>query len=153
VRSSIHIHKRHNVSMLLYHLVCSTKYRRFVLSPKVDRILKKTCLDIQDRYELHFLEIGSDKDHVHFLIQSVPSYSPTKIARTIKSITAREIFSQAPGVKRALWGGSFWGSGFYVNTVGRHGNEKIIAEYVKNQGKEKEYVVLHKDPQLNLFQN
>ncbi|RXP56555.1 IS200/IS605 family transposase [Lutibacter sp. HS1-25] len=149
--SSIHIHKRHNVSLLLYHLVCSTKYRRLVLSPKVDRILKKTCLDIQDRYEIHFLEIGTDKNHVHFLIQSVPTYSPTKIARTIKSITAREIFLKAPGVKRALWGGSFWGSGFYVNTVGRHGNEKIIAAYVKNQGLEDEYDVLHKDSQLNLF--
>ena len=143
--------KRHNVSLLLYHLVCSTKYRRLVLSAKVDRILKKTCLDIQDRYELHFLEIGTDKNHVHFLIQSVPTYSPTKIARTIKSITAREIFSKAPGVKRALWGGSFWGSGFYVNTVGRHGNEKIIAAYVKNQGLEDEYEVLHKNSQLNLF--
>jgi len=149
--SSIHIHKRHNVSLLLYHLVCSTKYRGLVLSPKVDRILKKTCLDIQDRYELHFLEIGTDKNHVHFLIQSVPTYSPTKIARTIKSMTAREIFSKAPGVKRALWGGSFWGSGFYVNTVGRHGNEKIIAAYVKNQGLEDEYEVLHKNSQLNLF--
>lgn len=145
------MHKRHNVSLLLYHLVCSTKYRRLVLSAKVDRILKKTCLDIQDRYELHFLEIGTDKNHVHFLIQSVPTYSPTKIARTIKSITAREIFSKAPGVKRALWGGSFWGSGFYVNTVGRHGNEKIIAAYVKNQGLEDEYEVLHKNSQLNLF--
>jgi len=149
--SGIHIHKRHNVSLLLYHLVCSTKYRGLVLSPKVDRILKKTCLDIQDRYELHFLEIGTDKNHVHFLIQSVPTYSPTKIARTIKSMTAREIFSKAPGVKRALWGGSFWGSGFYVNTVGRHGNEKIIAAYVKNQGLEDEYEVLHKNSQLNLF--
>lgn len=89
--------------MLLYHFVCSTKYRRFVLSPKVDRILKRTCFDIQDRYEIHFLEIGSDKNHVHFLIQSVPSYSPTQIARIIKSIIAREIFKQAPGVKRALW--------------------------------------------------
>ena len=149
--SSIHLHKRHNVSLLLYHLVISTKYRRFVLSPKVDRILRKTCLDIQDRYEIHFLEIGSDKNHIHFLIQSVPIYSPTKITRIIKSITAREIFSQAPGVKRALWGGSFWGSGFYINTVGRHSNEKVIATYVKNQGLEDEYEVLHKNPQLNLF--
>ena len=149
--SSIHLHKCQNVSLLLYHLVCSTKYRRFVLSPKVDRILKKTCLDIQDRYEIHFLEKGTDKNHVNFLIQSVPAYSPTKIARTIKSITAREIFLKAPGVKRALWGGSFCGSGFYVNTVGRHGNEKIIAAYVKNQGLEDEYEVLHKNSQLNLF--
>ena len=150
--SSLHLHKRHNVSLLLYHLVCSTKYRRFVLSPKVDRILKQTCLSIQDRYEIHFLEIGSDKNHVHFLIQSVPTYSPTKIVRTIKSITAREIFSEAPGVKRALWGGSFWGTGFYINTVGRHSNEKIIAKYVKNQGLEEEYEVIHKDEiQLSLF--
>lgn len=117
----------------------------------MDRILKKTCLSIQDRYEIHFLEIGSDKDHVHFLLQSVPTYSPTKIARTIKSITAREIFAKAPGVKRALWGGAFWGSGFYINTVGRHSNEKVISEYVKNQGKEKEYEVLHQDIQLKLF--
>lgn len=48
-------------------------------------------------------------------------------------------------------GGSFWGSGYYVNTVGRHSNEKIIAAYVKNQGIEGEYEVLHKNSQLNLF--
>ena len=89
------------------------------------------------------MEIGTDKDHVHFLIQSVPTCSPTKIARTLKSLTAREIFLHAPGVKRA-----FWGSGFYINSVSRHGNEQTIAEYVKNQGKEKEYEVLHKDGQL-----
>lgn len=120
--SSIHIHKSHNISLLLYHFVAKTKYRRLVHSPKVNRILKRTCLAIQDRYEIHFLEIGSDKDHIHFLLQSVPNYSPTKIVRTLKSITAREIFTQAPGVKRALWGGSFLGSGYYVNIDGRHVN-------------------------------
>lgn len=137
--------------MLMYHLVCSTKYRRLVLSPKVDRILKSTCEEISLRYEIHFLEIGTDKDHIHYLLQSVPTYSPTKIARIIKSLTAREIFSQAPGVKRALWGGQFWGSGFYINTVGRHQTEKVITEYVKNQGKPEEYQVLKKDNQLKLF--
>ena len=132
-------------------MVCSTKYLRFVLSPKVDRILKRTCLDIEDRYEIHYLEIGSDMDHIHFLLQSVPSYSPTKIARTIKSITAKEIFAEAPGVKRALWGGAFWGSGYYINTIARHSNEKVIAQYVKNQGKKEEYGILPKTNQLNLF--
>ena len=42
------------------------------------------------------LEIGADKDHVHYLVQSVPMYSLTKIVRTIKSITAREIFQRIP---------------------------------------------------------
>lgn len=58
----------------------------------------------------------------------------TKIVGTIKSITTIEVFSQAPEVKRAFWGGSFWGSGLYINTVLRHSSEKRIAQYVKNQG-------------------
>ncbi|WP_240628297.1 IS200/IS605 family transposase [Tenacibaculum singaporense] len=113
--------------------------------------MKQSCLSIEDRYEIQFIEIESDKNHVHFLLQSVPTYSPSKIARTIKSITDREIFSQAPGVKRALWGGCFWGSGFYINTVGQYANEEIIANYVKNQGKEEEYKSLYKTKQLRFF--
>lgn len=84
------------MSVLLYHLVCPAKYRRAVFSSEVDEVLKTICLEIADRYDIAFLEIGTDKDHVHFLIQSIPPYSPTKIVRTIKSITAREIFSRMP---------------------------------------------------------
>ncbi len=143
-------HKSHNVSVLLYHIVCPTKYRRLVFDTKVDDVLKEVCLEISKRYEINFLEIGTDKDHVHFLIQSVPTYSPTKIVTTIKSITAREVFRLVPEVKKKLWGGEFWSKGFFINTVGQHGNEKSIASYVKNQGKEKEYQTLHKQ-QLKLF--
>ena len=56
---------------------------------------------------MHFLEIGTDNDHVHFLVQAVPSYSPTKIITLIKSITAREVFRHHPEVKEQLWGGEF----------------------------------------------
>lgn len=135
--------------MLLYHLVCPTKYRRAVFSKEVDEELKTICLEIAIRYQLHFLEIGTDQDHVHFLIQSVPVYQPTKIARVVKSITAREIFQRKPEVKHYLWGGEFWSDGYYISTVGRNKNEQAIKTYVKNQGKEKEYIVLHKD-QLKL---
>ena len=82
-------HKRHNVSSLLYHIVCPAKYRRVIFDPEVDTILRDICLDIAQRYEIAFLEIGTDKDHVHFLVQSVPSYSPTKLVQIIKSLTAR----------------------------------------------------------------
>ena len=73
------------------------------------------------------------------MIQSVPSYSVTKIVRTIKSLIAREVFVQCPEIKKQLWGGGFWGKGYYVNTVGQQGTEKKIAQYVKNQGIENEY--------------
>ena len=106
---------------------------------EVEKVLQEACEEIEKRYEIRFLEIGADLDHVHFLVQSVPDQSPSQIIRTIKSITAREIYSKCPQVKEKLWGGKFWTSGFFVNTVGLHGNETIIAKYVRDQGKEQEY--------------
>jgi REP element-mobilizing transposase RayT len=135
--------KSHNRSLLMYHIVCPAKYRRVVFDEKVDQVLKEVCLKIADCYEIDFIEIGTDKDHVHFLVQSVPMYSPTKIVKIIKSITAREIFARVPEVKKQLWGGEFWSKAYYVSTVGRYGDERKIAAYVKNQGTGKNYKPLH----------
>ena len=137
------IRKSHNVSILIYHFVCPAKYRRAVIDEKVDQVLRDVCLEIAARYQIEFLEIGTDKDHVHFLVQSVPTYSPTKIITMIKSLTAREIFARAPHVRKQLWGGEFWTDGYYVSTVGQHATEDEIRQYVKNQGQENQYVQLH----------
>jgi REP element-mobilizing transposase RayT len=137
------IYKEHNVSVLLYHIVCPAKYRRVVVVDQVDQVLREVCMEIGLRYEIVFVEIGTDRDHVHFLVQSVPTYSPTKIVRMIKSITAREIFQRVPTVKKQLWGGEFWTNGYYVSTVGQHGSEAQIREYVANQGRAEEYVQLY----------
>ncbi len=56
--------------------------------------MKEVCMEIEARYQMKFLEIGTDKDHVHFLIQSIPTYSVTKIVTIIKSLTAREILKR-----------------------------------------------------------
>jgi len=138
-----HIYKSHNKTLLLYHLVFPAKYRRKVFDESVDKTLKTICLEISDRYEIHFVEIGNDLDHVHFLVQSVPMLSITKIVTIIKSITAREIFSKHPEVKKILWGGSLWSSGYYANTVGQFSNSEVIKQYIKNQGKDSEYKKLH----------
>jgi REP element-mobilizing transposase RayT len=144
------IHKSHNISVLMYHIVCPAKYRRAVFTPPVDQKLKEVCLEISKRYEITFLEIGTDQDHVHFLVQSVPMYSPQKIVQRIKSITAREIFLACPEVKQQLWGGEFWTDGYFISTVGKHGNEDVIKKYIQNQGAEVEYEQLYEE-QLNLF--
>ena len=129
----------------MYHIVCPAKYRRAVFSATVDAKLKEICAEIQKRYEITFLEIGTDSDHVHFLVQSVPMYSPKQIVQIIKSITAKEIFKACPEVKKYLWGGQFWTDGYFVSTVGAHGNEQMIQSYVQQQGK------LDENGQLKLF--
>ena len=136
--------------MLMYHFVCTAKYRKMVLTEPVDTLLKSLCLEIEKRYEIRFLEIGTDKNHVHFLIQSVPTMPPQKIIQIIKSITAREIFKQIPEVKLKLWGGEFWTKGYYVNTVALYGSENAVREYIKSQGLTKEYQEFHRSD-LTLF--
>ena len=150
-QDSKYIHKRHNVTVLLYHIVSSAKYRRLVINSEVEKVICETCAAIELRYEIKFLEVGTDKDHVHFLVQTVPDYSVIKVVRVIKSILAREVFSRCPEVKEQLWGGEFWGKGYFTNTVGLHGTEKKIANYVRSQGKEKEYRKLKANYQLEIF--
>ena len=99
---SQYIHKKHNVTVLLYHLVFPAKYRKAIFDQKVDHELRNVCMEIEKRYEVKFLEIGVDKDHVHFLIQSVPTCSVTSLVKMIKSLTAREIFKRCPPVKKQL---------------------------------------------------
>jgi REP element-mobilizing transposase RayT len=146
---SEYIHKSHNITVLMYHLVFPAKYRRAVIDAEVDEVLKETCIEIEKRYQVKFVEIGTDRDDVHFLVQSVPIYSVTKLVRMIKSITAREVFRRCPKVKKQLWGGEFWTDGYFASTVGKHGNEQMIGQYVKKQGKA--YKQLHRDNQLALF--
>ena len=94
-----------------------------VFSEEMDAALKDVCLEIAKRYQIHFLEIGTDKDHVHFLIQSVPTYTITKLVTIIKSITARELFKQHPTLRKTMWGSELWTDGYFVSTVGEHGND------------------------------
>ena len=120
---------------MLYHLVCPAKFRKKIFSEAVAQTLKQVCMDIGMRYEIYVVEIGADEDHIHFLIQSVPMMLPTRMVQTIKSITAKQVLDHHPEIQKILWGGKFWTSGYYINTVGAYGNETVIARYVKKPRK------------------
>lgn len=56
----------HSVSIMIYHFVCSAKYKRNVFETNVDEELKKICMKIENKYDMRFLEIGTDKNYVHY---------------------------------------------------------------------------------------
>ena len=137
------VRKSHNVSVLVYHLVCVAKYRRVVFDESVEAVLREVCLEIALRFEITFLEIGLDGDHVHFLLQSVPTYSPTKIVTLLNSLIARQVFARCPHVKKQLWGGEFWSDGYFIASVGQHESEETVRRYVQQQGQGSNYRQLH----------
>ena len=87
---------------------------------------------------------------MHFLVQSVPVYSPTKIVTLIvtliKSLIAREVFARCPQVKKKLWGGEFWSDGDFIAAVGQQESEETVRNYVKAQGQNRHYHQLHAQP-------
>ncbi len=70
IRMSEYIHKRYNVTVLLYHLVFPAKYRRAVVDENVDETIRDVCLKIEDRYQLKFLEIGTDEESIRSYVQN-----------------------------------------------------------------------------------
>jgi REP element-mobilizing transposase RayT len=130
---TIETHKSHNVNKLYYHFVFATKYRRNTIDDQDKKVLVEACLQkIEARHEISFVEIGADGDHIHFLIQSVPTLCCTQIVTLIKGITGRALMS----VKEKRAGQKeYWNDGYYVATVGERTVIECVKWYVRNQGK------------------
>ena len=90
-----------------YHLVFPVKYRKALLYPEIEKAILEISLGISERYEIEFEQIGCDKNHIHILCSFHPKYSIGDVVKTFKSITAREIFSRFPSIRKELLGGKF----------------------------------------------
>jgi putative transposase len=75
-------------------------------------------------YEIQSLHISSD--HVHLFLSAHPKHAPSEIVRTIKSITAREMWEQHEVfLEEFLWDGGSWEESYYVGTAGEVASETI----------------------------
>jgi len=134
----------HKVFKIKYHFVFCIKYRKdLFLDNQYVEAIKEICKGFEERYHMRFETIGFDEDHLHFMLQSVPKYSPSQLFRLVKSITAIELFKKYPDLKKELWGGEFWSDGGYVSTVGEGVNAEVIRNYIKNQGRKGEQLKLY----------
>lgn len=123
---------------ILYHFVCSIKNRKKVLwTKKRQGDLKAICNEIEENYEMHFLEVWSDVDHVYFLLQWVLEDSSKNIIQKTKSLSWRYLFQENPELRKELLWWKFWTSWYYVNTVWRYGSEEMIRNYVKDREKKR----------------
>lgn len=117
-----------------YHMVLVIKYRKSLIDDAIFEYLKKIFVGITERYYLNFQAIGSDRDHLHILVESAPRYSPSRVMQICKSITARELFKRFPEIKKELWGGHFWSEGGHIDTVGDGYDVQAMEDYIKRQG-------------------
>ena len=133
-----------------YHMVMCLKYRKLLLRQTnyIDS-LRIVLQEIGERYWFEFDEIGTDGDHVHVFVGAAPKWAPSRIMQVVKSISARQMFSEYPALRKQLWGGEYWSDGGYIGTVGEGTTESIVRKYIQEQGSEREKELY---PQLKMFQ-
>ncbi|MDP3900417.1 MAG: IS200/IS605 family transposase [bacterium] len=131
-------HWYHNVSECYYHIQITVKYRKALLDERVQAVIQESLAGIKERYAIEISHYGFDQNHLHILTQFLPTHSGGQVVRTIKSISAKRVFTQVPDIRKELWGSEFWTDGYYIATVSGHGNKKIIENYILNQGRQED---------------
>ncbi|PTD94820.1 IS200/IS605 family transposase [archaeon SCG-AAA382B04] len=116
----------HSVYQINYHFVFVPKHRKKILvggvETRVRKEIKKTC----KKYEYEIISLDIQPDHIHLFISSKPTSAPSEIARTIKSIVAKETFKKFPALRDdEFWGSEFWTNSYYVGTAGEVSSETI----------------------------
>jgi len=123
----------HAVYDTAYHLVWCPKYRKKIfvgeeVRERAEQLIREICEDYG--FEIDEMEVA--EDHVHILISFPPKHSIGEVVRTIKSISARELFRVFPRLKKRLWSGELWEDGYFVRTVGDRLTRQIIDKYIKH---------------------
>ena len=138
---------KHAVYDLKYHLVWIPKYRKNILDKEVSEYLKVIFSKIAEEYGFKIDTMEVMGDHVHIFVEVPPRYSPARVVQIMKSVSAREVFSQFPDLRKRLWAGELWNDGYFVRSVGDKVTADIIRKYIEYQAHEDDSV------QLNMFAN
>ena len=126
----------HTVYETKYHLVWAPKYRKWILRGDVQNRVEEIFAEIAESHDIEIDTMEVAEDHVHLFVSFPPRMSISSVVGKLKSISASVIFREHPEVKRELWGGHFWQTGYFVRTSGDQVTAEVIRNYIKYHRKE-----------------
>lgn len=116
-----------------YHIIWCPKFRFAVLQNGIDDTLKKILQAICNRYHYTIKALEVMPDHIHIFVDCPQTAAPCDIARTLKSISAVELFRISPELKQFYARcGALWSGGYFISTVG-HISETTVKQYIEEQ--------------------
>ena len=125
-------HGRGYIYCIEYHIVWCVKYRRKVLTNKIENSLIEILNKIAEDNNFKILEINGDLDHIHLLIECSPQHYIPNILKALKGVSARLLMKEFPSIKSKLWGGHLWNPSYFVATVSEN-TEEQIRNYIQSQ--------------------
>ena len=116
-----------------YHIIWCPKFRYSVLKDGVEDSLKQILTSICERYNYTIKALEVMPDHIHIFVDCPQTVAPCDVARTLKSISAIEMFRAYPQLKKFYARcGKLWSAGYFVSSVG-HISEAVVKKYIEEQ--------------------
>ena len=128
--------KNRHKYLLQYHIIFVCKYRnKLLVSKSVSDDIKQFSYEICQKHNVIIHKMETDKDHIHYMIETEPNINLSDLVRTMKSYTTYHIWkSHNEYLSRHFWKEhTFWTDGYFVCSIGNV-SEKMLKEYIENQG-------------------
>lgn len=128
--------KNRHKYLLQYHIIFVCKYRKkLFISENISNAIKQLSYDICREYNIIIKYMETDKDHIHYMIETEPTMSVSKAVNLIKSYTTYHIWKLYPiYLSKQFWKEhTFWTDGYFVCSVGNV-SEETLRKYIENQG-------------------
>lgn len=122
--------------LIQYHIVWCPKFRFSILKNGIDIKLKQILENICKKYKYIIKTIEVMSDHIHLFIDCPHTVAPCDVVRTLKSISAIELFKIYPELKKFYAQcGVLWSRGYFISSIG-HISEETVKKYIQEQKNE-----------------
>lgn len=126
----------HSKYSMKVHLIFVTKYRKkiFMSGRRADDV-KQFLYDASGKYGYRIIQMETDKDHVHILLEYNPKVSVSDIVRQLKQYSTYQMWNyHIECLSRQYWKHKIlWSDGYFACSIGQVSQE-IIEKYIQNQG-------------------
>ena len=113
--------KNRHKYLLQYHIIFVCKYRnKLLVSKSVSDDIKQFSYEICQKHNVIIHKMETDKDHIHYMIETEPNINLSDLVRTMKSYTTYHIWkSHNEYLSKQFWKErTFWTDGYFVCSIG-----------------------------------
>lgn len=128
--------KNRHKFLLQYHLIFVCKYRkRLLVSKTISDDIKQFSYEIYQKHNVIIHKMETDKDHIHYTIETEPNMNLSDLVKTVKSYTTYHIWKlHKEYLSKYFWvENTFLTDVYFICSIGNV-SEKQLRKYIENQG-------------------
>ena len=128
--------KNRHKYLLQYHLIFVCKYRKKLLvDASISDDIKQLSYEICLKHNVIIKHMETDKDHIHYMIETEPTMALSDLVRTLKSYTTFHVWKRYEiFLRKHFWKErTFWTDGYFICSIGNV-SEETLKKYIEEQG-------------------